>query len=345
MEPQTISRTRRTLVWSLLSAGIILLAFFSMGLGRFSLSWGEMARVMAHLPDPGLWTGPDAAKARVMLLIRAPRVLTALLIGAGMGISGAALQGLFRNPLASPDVAGVTSGAALGGVAGIMFFGSAGMTVLSAFLAGVGSLALVFWLSRSEGKSSVLMLVLAGMVCGAFFSAMISLAKFVADPLDTLPGIVFWLMGSLSSATWNRLGTIAAPIMLASMVLFFLRFQINILSLGDEEAETLGVKVERIRWLTLLCIALITASVVSACGVVGWVGLIVPHGARLLTGPDHRALLPTSALAGALFVLAVDDVARAATAAEIPLGILTAAVGAPVFVYLLRRFRKEQAIR
>ena len=340
-----MSSTRSRAVWLALAAVTVFLTFWSMGLGRMSVSWDEVLRIVGSASDPGLWSGPTASRARVVLLVRLPRILLAMLVGAGMSISGAALQGVFRNPLASPDVIGVTSGSALGGVAGIMLAGDPLVTVLAAFCGGMAALLFVFLLSREESRSSVLMLILAGMVCSAFFSAMISLAKFVADPLDTLPGIVFWLMGSLSSATWGRLGTVVLPILAASCMLYALRFRIDVLSLGDEEAEMLGIQVERTRWAALAAIALISAAVVSVCGIVGWVGLVVPHGARMLTGPDHRSLLVTSPLLGASFMLLVDDVARAATSVEIPLGILTAAVGAPVFVILLRRFKRQRMIR
>ena len=310
-----------------------------------SVSWDEVLQIIVNALAPNIWGRPAAAKARVVLLVRLPRILLAMLVGAGMSLSGAALQGVFRNPLASPDVIGVTSGAALGGVAGIMLAGNPVVTVFFAFCGGILALLFVFILSREESRSSVLLLILAGMVCSAFFSAMISLAKFVADPLDTLPGIVFWLMGSLSSATWGRLGTVVLPIAAASAVLYALRFRIDVLSLGDEEAEMLGINVERTRWAALTAIALISASVVSVCGIVGWVGLVVPHGARMLTGPSHRSLMITSPLLGASFMLIVDDAARAATSVEIPLGILTAAVGAPIFVLLLRRFKRQRAIQ
>ena len=342
-KPMSSSRAR--VVWLALSAGLVFLALYSMGLGRMSVSWDEVCRIIGNALVPNLWDSPAPSRVRVVLLVRLPRILLAMLVGAGMSLSGAALQGVFRNPLASPDVIGVTSGAALGGVAGIMLAGNPAVTVLAAFCGGIASLLFVFLLSREENRSSVLMLILAGMVCSAFFSAMISLAKFVADPQDTLPGITFWLMGSLSSATWGRLGTVVLPVAGASCVLYALRFRIDVLSLGDEEAEMLGIRVECTRWAALAAIALISASIVSVCGVVGWVGLVVPHGARMLTGPDHRSLLITSPLLGAAFMLLVDDVARAATAVEIPLGILTAAVGAPVFVILLRRFKKQRTIQ
>ena len=337
--------SRARFVWLALTVATVLLTLWSMGLGRMSVSWGEVLHIVGNAFDPDLLTGPSASRARVVLLVRLPRILLAMLVGAGMSISGAALQGVFRNPLASPDVIGVTSGAALGGVVGIMAAGNPAVTVLAAFCGGMVALLLVYLLSREENRSSVLMLILAGMVCSAFFSAMISLAKFVADPLDTLPGIVFWLMGSLASATWGRLGTVVLPILAGVCTLYALRFRIDVLSLGDEEAEMLGIRVEYTRWAALVAIALISAAVVSVCGIVGWVGLVVPHGARMLTGPDHRSLLITWPLLGASFMLLVDDAARAATSVEIPLGILTAAVGAPAFVFLLRQFKRQRMIQ
>ena len=181
------------------------------------------------------------------------------------------------------------------------------------------------------------MLVLAGIVTSAFFSALVSVTKFVADPDDKLPAIVFWLMGSFASASYEKVWLMAVPVVLGSVVIYLMRFQINVLSLGDEEAQALGVKVERTRWIALIAIALISSAVVAAAGVIGWVGLVIPHFARMLTGPDHKVLIPAAMLIGASYLIHIDNVARTAIAAEIPVGIITALIGAPIFGLLLRR--------
>jgi iron complex transport system permease protein len=234
-------------------------------------------------------------------------------------------------------VIGVSSGAAFGGVLAILLGLGAVALWSMAFAVGLAALLLVVVMSRKAGRSSVLMLVLAGVVVSALFSALVSLATYFADPNDTLPAIVFWLMGSFASATPQRAFYMLPVVALFAVPLLLMRFRINILSLGDEEARALGLRVERTRWLALGCVTGITAASVANSGIIGWVGLVVPHFARALVGPDHRLLLPASALLGASFMLVVDLMARSLIAAEIPLGVLTAIVGAPVFMVLLQR--------
>jgi len=286
------------------------------------------------LPVEVTWS---AVEARVVELIRLPRILLAAVVGAGLAIAGAALQGIFRNPLIGPQIIGVSSGAAFGGALAILISESGALLITFAFLFGMIAIVVVYSLSRINGRASILMLVLAGVVTSAFFGALVSLTKFVADPDDKLPAIVFWLMGSFATASYDKLLLTALPVLVGSMIIYRLRFQINVLSLGDEEALGLGMSVEKVRWLVLASVALISAAVVAAAGIVGWVGLVIPHFARMLTGPDHRSLIPAAALIGATYLIVVDDVARATIAAEIPIGILTAIVGAPVFAILLRR--------
>ena len=264
-------------------------------------------------------------------------MLLAVLTGAGLAIAGATLQGVFRNPLVGPQIVGVSSGAAFGGALAILLFSSAYAILGLAVAFGIAAIALVYWMSRIAGRNPVLMLVLSGVVVGAFFAALIALVKYVADPDDKLPAIVFWLMGSFATATFEKVALVAPPILAAGGLLFAIRFRINVLSLGDEEAEGLGVRVEASRWFAILCVTVITASVVAAAGIVGWVGLVVPHLARMVVGPDHRQLMPASALMGGLYLLIIDNLARVATASEIPLGVITALIGAPVFAALLRK--------
>lgn len=314
-----------------------------------SLSLGRYGVALADLKTIALgWLGIGPGRAgvaepvwRVVELVRVPRLLIGAFVGAGLALCGATLQGVFRNPLVDPHVIGVSSGAAFGGVAAILLGLGAVALWSMAFAAGLGALLLVVMMSRRTGRSSVLMLVLSGVVVSALFSALVSLATYFADPNDTLPAIVFWLMGSFASATPERALYMLPIIIVFALPLMLMRFRINILSLGDEEARALGLNVEPTRWLALACVTGITAASVANSGIIGWVGLVIPHFARVLVGPDHRILLPASALLGASYMLLVDLMARSLIAAEIPLGVLTAVVGATVFMVLLHRARSE----
>lgn len=325
-----------TRVWLTLLVLLIVVALVSLGVGRYHVPIANVLGILLSnvLPIEPVWTNVEE---RVVELIRLPRVLIAAFAGGGLAIAGAALQGTFRNPLVGPQIIGVSSGAAFGGALAILISENSVLLVAFAFGFGLLSMAIVYGLSRVGGRSPILMLVLAGVVTSAFFTALVSLIKYVADPDDKLPAIVYWLMGSFATADYGKVGLVGAAVGIGGALVYLLRFRINLLSLGDEEAEALGVKVECTRWLIIVCVTMITASVVAVAGVVGWVGLVVPHIARMAVGPDHRVLIPTAALIGAMYLIVIDDVARAATAAEIPLGVITAIIGAPVFGYLLRR--------
>jgi len=271
----------------------------------------------------------------VVFRIRLPRVIAAMLVGAGLSLAGASFQGLFRNPLVSPDILGVAAGAGFGAALGILVSGNPWVIQVSAFAFGIVAVAVTYGIGRVYHNSSTLILVLAGIIVGSLFSALLSLAKYVADPYDTLPAIVFWLMGSLSSVSNTDIIAVAPPILLGSLCLYLIRWRINLLSLGEEEAQALGLDTKRMTVVLIVASTVITASAVCISGIIGWVGLVVPHIGRMLVGPDFRKLVPVSAILGASFLLVVDDIARTLTATEIPLGILTALVGAPFFAYLL----------
>lgn len=331
--------SRKTqLIWATLVVVLIGIAFVSLSVGRFEVPMDHILGILLHrwLPIDGDWAGVEQ---RVVELIRMPRLLLAALVGAGLSLCGAALQGALRNPLVGPQIIGVSSGAALGGALAIFFALGTLAVVGNAFLFGVLATAAAYALARAGGRSSVLMLVLAGVVVSAFCASMVSLVTYFANPEDSLPAIVYWLMGSFATASYTKVGIVALALLLAGVPLLLLRFQINILSLGDEEAEALGLNVERLRWLVLTLVAALVAASVSVCGIVDWVGLVIPHFARMLFGPDHRVVLPASMLIGASYMMLIDILARTLTAAEIPLGVLTAVVGAPVFAWLLRRTR------
>lgn len=325
-------------LWGALVAGTLILALGSLAIGRYDVPIENVIGILAHhvLPIDAEWKNVEQ---RVVELIRIPRMLQAVLVGAALALSGAALQGAFRNPLVGPQIVGVSSGAALGGATAIFLSLGTFAVVGSAFVVGVLAIVIVYLIARTEGRAPILMLVLSGVIVSAFCTSMTSLVTFFANPEDSLPAIVYWLMGSFATASYDKVGILCIALLLAGVPLLALRFRINVLSLGDEEAEALGIKVERTRWIALLAIAGLVAASVSVSGIVGWVGLVVPHFARMLFGPDHRLVLPASMIMGAAYMLFIDNIARTLTASEIPLGVLTAIVGAPVFGWLLRRTR------
>jgi iron complex transport system permease protein len=261
----------------------------------------------------------------------------AMFVGAGLSISGAAYQGMFRNPLVSPDILGVTAASGFGAALALLCSGGAVGVELTAFLFGILGVGLTYLLARTYRSTPVLMLVLSGVVVAAFFSALLSGTKYVADPDSKLPAITYWLLGSLNGTSAQSLGMALPPIVLGAVGLMMVRWRLNVLSMGDEEAGSLGIRTDRLKAVIIASTTLITAAAVSVCGIVGWVGLVIPHLTRMWVGPDHRALLPAACSIGATYLLLIDDVARTASASEIPLGILTAVVGAPFFAYLLRK--------
>jgi iron complex transport system permease protein len=278
----------------------------------------------------------------VLFNIRLPRVAAAAFVGAALAAAGAAYQSLFRNPLVSPDILGVSTGAGLGAVTGILLGLPVVMIQTLGFAGGLLTVTRVAALARSlRVGGDVLVLVLAGIVVGALAGAAISLVKVLADPYDQLPAITFWLLGSLAGVKANDVAATVPVVVLGLAPLILLRWRIGVLSLGDDEARALGVEVGRLRVIVIAAATLITASVVAISGVIGWVGLMVPHMARLLVGPRFDRLLPASILLGAAFMIGVDTLARSAARIEIPLGVLTAVIGGPVFVWLLARSRRK----
>lgn len=334
-------RQKTAAFWFLISLLLIVVILVALCSGRYPLSINVVMAVLVSaifpIEDLNLLTQWTMTEQRVVMAIRLPRILIAALTGAGLSVAGAALQGIFRNPLVGPQIIGVSSGAALGGAVAIVLFSSLMLTTALAFVGGLLAMTLVYFLGRYGGSTRVLMLILAGVVISAFFTALISLLTYFADPNSTLPSIVFWLMGSFSTITYHKLFLVTLPVLLGILLLFLLRFRINVLSLGDENAAALGVSVEKTRWLVLLATTLITAATVAVAGTIGWVGLVVPHITRIIVGSDHQKLLPTAVVFGAIYMIIIDTLARSATSAEIPLGVLTALIGAPVFVWLLRK--------
>lgn len=313
----------------LMALVLLLVGFISLFLGRYYVEPIEVVNVL--LTTILGQTNENIAQT-VVWDIRLPRVLLAVLVGAGLSASGAAFQGCFHNPLVSSDVLGVSSGAGFGAAIGILLTSDvSGTTAILSFGFGLLSVSFSWLLSRIKRESTILSLVLSGIIVSAVFNALISLVKFVADTDSQLPAITYWLMGSFANTTFGDLKTVFLPISSGIVALFALRWHINVLTLGDEEAETLGINPVRIRLIIILASTIITASAVMITGIIGWIGLIIPNMCRMVVGSNYKYLLPTACLTGAIFMIVVDFIARVLTPAEIPIGILTAIIGAPFF--------------
>jgi iron complex transport system permease protein len=306
--------------------------------GRYPISPVTVLRAFRSYLLPG--SVPIPAPARTIILqVRLPRALLAAGVGASLSVSGAAFQGMFQNPLVSPELLGVSGGAGFGAVLMILLSGDSFAIQLAAFVFGLVAVAATYSISRIYRSAPLLMLVLSGIVVGSVFSALISLVTYTADPHQKLPAIVFWLLGSLSTASQRDVYTTLPVMALGAVGLMAMRWRLNVISMGDQQASSLGIDVEASKRIIIICATLVSAAAVSVSGLVGWVGLVIPHLARMLVGPDHRRLLPAAIALGATYLLIVDGLARALTSAEIPLGIITALVGAPFFAILIRRTR------
>ena len=323
-------------------AGSLLLALLllALGVGRYPLTPRQLAAVL-WAPISGRSHGLPPAAEIVVYRVRGPRVLAAAAIGAALAGAGAAYQGLFRNPLVSPDILGVSSGAALGAVLGIYWsLGVAGIQAL-AFALGLAAVGAVYLVAASLSRHDpVLVLVLAGVVIGTLLGSCISLVKYLADPYNQLPAITFWLLGSLSGITGRDVAAVLPGVAIGLYPLYLVRWRMNVMTLPDDEAQALGVDTRRLRLGVIAAATLMTSAVVSVSGVIGWIGLLIPHFARLLVGPDFSRLLPAAMLLGAAYLIGIDTLARTIAPLEIPLGVLTAFVGAPFFIWLLATSRR-----
>jgi iron complex transport system permease protein len=321
-----------------LAVALAMLVFAAAMVGAYPVSLGEM---LAALGRKLTGAPPVGQIDTVLFEVRLPRVLAAVLVGAALAGAGAAYQTLFRNPLVSPDILGVSTGAGLGAVLGIFLSLPVVGIQLTAFAMGLATVGLVYAIASTvHGREPILVLVLAGVVVGSLAGAAISLMKILADPYDQLPAIVFWLLGSFSAIRKGEVWAAAPLVVLGLVPLLLLRWRINVLSLGDEEAKALGVEAGKLRFAVVTAATLMTASVVAISGVIGWVGLVIPHIARMLVGPSFDRLLPTAMLIGAGYLLLVDTIARTMAVIEVPIGILTAIIGAPFFLWLLARGRE-----
>lgn len=319
-----------------MASALLALFLLSFVVGRYGVPLGQVVRILLSgvLPLGQTWTDNMAI---AVLNVRLPRILLACLVGCGLSAAGTGYQTVFQNPMAAPDILGASSGACFGAALAIMTGQSAVMITVFAFLASLLSVALVYLVGNHTRGNRVVNLLLAGIMVGSLFSACTSYIKLVADPTNQLPQITYWLMGSLSG---TRMGTVrfAAVCMAVGLVpLLLLRWRMNLLTLSPDEARAMGVHTDRLRLAVILSSTVLTAAAVSVSGMIGWVGLVIPHLSRRIVGSDCRRLMPMSCLFGAAFLLLVDDMARCLTATEIPIGILTAFVGAPFFIYLMVR--------
>ncbi len=309
----------------------LFLALIALCLGQYTIALQDVIKVLTLQKV-------DLANAETVIFnIRIPRILVSLIVGSGLAAAGASFQALFSNPLATPDTLGCANGASFGAALGILLGLNALGIQISALIFGILAVVFVFVFTRYRHANQIMMIILGGMVVSSLFSALVSLIKYVADPNDVLPVITFWLMGSFSNSTIRSLYTGVPMIVLGMVVLYLMRYRMNALSLKEEEAASLGINVRQNRMIVIVASSLITASVVSMCGVVGWVGLLIPHISRMLFGNNHTKVIPGCIVFGALFMLIIDTIARCMYQAEIPVSILTAIIGAPVFLLLLRK--------
>ena len=335
METGKRERRRRLILAALLGL-LLILGLLSVLWGRYAISLPQLFGILVSQAIPTEASWPAMAE-NIVWYVRLPRILLAILVGAALSVSGASYQCIFRNPMAAPDVLGASTGSAFGAALAIVQ-GLDGMGItLCAFLSGLLCMGLVMLCTRFSRGSPVLGLILSGIMISSLFQAGTSYIKLIADPHDTLPEITYWMMGSLSGAGVEDLAWLWIPLLLGFVPLFLLRWKINLLTMEEEQARALGISTRRLRGVVIVCATLLVAASVSVSGIIGWVGLVVPHMARKLVGSDCRVLLPASFLLGGGFLLLVDDLARTLYTTELPLGILTAVIGAPFFLYLLSR--------
>jgi iron complex transport system permease protein len=338
-EIKTTSASSVRWKWIILVALPVAAFLISFPLGRYPVSLEQLITVLAAKVFPIAHTWPSTIDT-VIFKVRLPRIIAAMLVGAALATSGAAYQGMFKNPLVSPDILGASAGAGFGAALAIFFsYSYFGIQIFS-FLFGLAAVMLAWTVSSRIKHDPMLALVLSGILIGTLFTSGTSLLKYMADPYDKLPAITYWLMGSLASIDNKDVMAAGIPILIGAIPLFLVRWRLNVLSLGEEEATALGLDTKRLKFLVIVCSTLMTSASVSISGLIGWVGLVVPHLARMAVGPNYCILLPASILMGSSYLLLVDDLARLMASVEIPLGILTSIIGAPFFIILLMRSRR-----
>ena len=336
----TNDKFKRRLLLTGLLVLVVVLCLLSLSVGRYPLPISDII---------GFIFGQKTVDEHTALLlteVRLPRILAALLVGGALSVSGVAYQGMFKNPLISPDILGVSSGAGFGAALAILLSWSMLGIQLSAFAFGLAAVLIALALSKriSGVHSQALVLLLSGIITGAMFGAFISLTKYIADAEYKLPDITFWLMGSLTNVTATQALTIAPIVLLAVLPLYSSSWRLNVLSFGEDEAHTMGVQVQRLRLVVILSATLLTATVVSTTGLIGWIGLVVPHIARFIIGSDNRYLLPAAFMLGSSFLIVIDLLSRTLSALEIPLGIIASIIGAPIFFFVLKSVKSKQSV-
>ena len=348
MGEQRQDHRRQRIVLLVLAVVLVIVFLVSFTLGRYGVPLSQVIRILFYrflrlfASEPQMTKTWSSEMETVVINIRLPRILMACLVGCCLSAAGATYQGVFKNPMASPDILGASNGAAFGAALAILLGASSRMITVSAFGFSLLTVILVVIIAQRAPGTRLVNLILAGIMIGSLFSAGTSYVKLVADPSNQLPQITYWLMGSLSGTKLKDIGLAFIPMVIGLVPLILLRWQINLMSLGLSEAKSLGVNTDLVRLVLIMCSTLITAASVSFSGMIGWVGLVIPHLCRKLTGSDYRYLMPASFLAGAAFLLIVDDISRNLLAVEIPIGILTAFIGAPFFLYLI--LRKEKTL-
>lgn len=330
---QFTPRPKRALLDILFVALPVLFFIGSLATGSYDISPLDVCKSIIQ-GIAGTQLVDNAMAVNLVLQVRLPRAIAAALVGAGLSVAGAVFQGLFKNPLASPYTLGISNGAGFGaGLAIVLSLNALGIQVISV-LFGLAAVALTF-LFAARSKKSTVTLILAGMLVGSLFASLVSLLKFMADPTEKLPQIVYWIMGSLSGASYDEILRILPLYIVALATIFMFRWRVNVLAIGDQEARSFGVDVRRDRSIVIVCSSIITALTVSISGIIGWVGIVVPHLARMIVGPDFRKLISASLSLGICYMLLIDDICRTATSSEIPIGVITGIVGVPLFLYFI----------
>lgn len=367
--PNTISEPNYKLRFVLLGSIFIIIFLSSFLIGRYSIGFTDLVKILFSQISEGLSAAASAswcpsalsdllgkaadavhiektweqATEVVLFRIRIPRIFAAAIIGAALAAAGVSYQGMFRNPMVSPDILGASSGAGFGAALGIITAtGYFGITIF-AFIFGIGAVLLAYFISRMSKMNSTLSMILAGMIISSLFTSCTSFIKLIADTDEVLPAITYWLMGSLTSIKTTDTLFVLVPVLIGMIPLFLLRWRMNLLTMSEEEAKSLGINTGAMRIIIIVCATLMTSASVAVSGMIGWVGLVIPHFCRMIFGYDYRRLLPATALFGASFLLLVDNIARNITTSEIPIGILTSFVGAPIFLYLIMTSGKSNS--
>lgn len=328
--------------WPILIAIPIILFFVSFTLGKYDMNLKELICTMYyHFADPSKII--DKNMETVLFNIRIPRVIVVLMVGAGLSIAGASYQGMFKNPLVSPDILGASAGAGFGASIALLFSQSMATVQICSFCGGILAVVMATQVNKVMKYDPILALVLGGILIRTLFTSGLSIIKFLADTDDQLPAITFWLMGSFASTNKSDILAVFIPTVISFAMLFALRWKLNVLSFGEEEAKSMGINTKRIRRWVIVASTLITASSISVCGMIGWIGLVVPHLSRSLVGPNYKILVPVCGIIGASFLLVVDNIARCAWVVELPIGILTSLMGVPFFIIIFKRKTKGWA--